>query len=123
MVPNPPPLSMKTKLTVVYVSSVFGLELWRAANGVLEFFALLGVAIAGMYATWRVIRGARRRAAGAAHAVEVVRRLPEWQEAVIARLDGIDARFEVIADAEHHRITDAIAGDPRSPISRRSGDG
>jgi hypothetical protein len=60
-------------------------------------------------------------------AIDIVETTPERLDKIEQRLaDGeehfkqLDGHLGVIADADEHRIKDALAGDQRSPIDRRS---
>lgn len=68
----------------------------------------------------KLIRGARALVARVHSGIDVIETVPGRLDSIETRLDQTDKRFEVIADAERHRVKDAVAGDQRSPVDRRS---
>lgn len=112
--------------------ATFGLPMavtvYEVTQGALEFVILLAAAMAASAVLYRGIRKLSR-------AVEVMLASPDWQKGVDhslaeisahgarvdERLDRLEGHVDVIAQAEHHRVKDAIArAAPDVPGERRA---
>lgn len=94
---------------------------WEGLQRGAEAVVLLAATVGALLYLWtKVIRPFRHFTRRIGRGIDLLEELPHFRREVTKRLDDLDQRVHIIAEADKHRIKDALAGDPRSPVDRRA---
>jgi hypothetical protein len=106
------------KIALVPVALVAGAE--AIQNGA-EGIVLAAATVAALAYLWvKVVRPLRAFSRRVGRGIEHLETLPDFMAEVKEHFRVLDGHVEALADADRHRIKDALAGDPRSPVDRRA---